>query len=314
MINNLLKKINNKFLSSNNYEFYDNAIIFDSNNEKYVIKNNNGAILGIYNYLNSRGFDYIPNILDSDNDSYLYKYEYDYKIPEEQRAKDLIKLLALLHNKTVYYKDVSIDEFKEIYEKLSYQIDNTYKYYEDVISMIENTIYPSPAEYMLERNISTIFNCLDFSKQTLEGWYEIVSNSLKKREVLIHNNIDINNLIINDKKTLISFDNAKRDLCIYDFIKFFKENYNKYDFNELYNEYIKKFPLLKEEKLLFYTLLFIPKKIYFDKNEIKALKNVTDLCNYLYKANGLFMENEAKNTKKQDHEINKKQENMKPST
>ena len=46
-------------------------------------------------------------------------------MPKEQRMSDLIKTSALLHNKTVYYKDTSVDEVKELYEYLSNKIVNT---------------------------------------------------------------------------------------------------------------------------------------------------------------------------------------------
>lgn len=302
-IKDALRKVGNE---AQRYEFYKNALIFtDKENKKHVIKTNKNNILQIYNYLNSRGFNYLPNLEYCNDDTYVYEFKDDIRTPSEQKMSDLIKLDALLHNKTVYYKDISLDEVKEIYEDLSKKIEDTYKYYDDLITLIEEDVYYSPSGYMLARNCSTIFSCLEFCRHELEDWYSIMQNKTKKRVVLLHNNIDPTHVIRGHDNVLISFDNAKRDIPIYDFINLYKKMYDKYDFNELYKEYKKIFPLLEEERKLMFIILFIPEKVSFSKNEMKSTIEVSKLCNYLVTTDKLFMENEAKNTKEQDNEVNK---------
>lgn len=285
-------------------EIYKNSVIYTSETgEKFVAKENNNNILDIYNYLNSRGFGYLPRMVYCDNNAYIYEYVNDTVTPDEQRISDLVKLDALLHNKTVYYKDISLDEVKEIYEKLSNKIKNVFNYYDDLITMIENNVYMSPSEYMLARNCSSIFSCLNFCQKELDEWYEITSKKNKKRVVLLHNNLDPKHILNADDNILISWNNAVRDLPIYDFIKLYKKNYNKYDFNELYKEYIHKFPLLEEETKLMYIILFIPEKIVFKSSEFDSTIEVAKLCNYLFTTDKLFMENEAKNRKIQNNNI-----------
>lgn len=289
------------------YELHDNAVIYtDKTGKKFVAKKNNNNILSMYNYLNSRGFGYLPRLNYCDNYGYVYEYQDDIDTPLEQKMSDLIKIDALLHNKTVYYKDIPIDEVKEIYENLKSKIKNTFNYYDDLITMIEGKIYMSPSEYLLARNCSSIFSCLNFCLKELDEWYEIMSTRTKKRVVLLHNNLDPKHLIRNDDNILISWNNATRDLPIYDFIKLYKANYDKYNFNELYKEYLNRFPLLEEEKKLMYIILFIPEKITFKSNELQSTIMVGNLCNYLYITDRLFMENEAKNTEKQNHKIDEK--------
>ena len=53
-----------------------------------------------------------------------------------------------------------------------------------------------------------------------------------------------------------------------------------------------------------FTILFIPRKIFFDKSELKTTIDVANLCNYLVSTDKLFMENETKNSEKQNHNIN----------
>ena len=112
-----LSKIKEICPKAKKYEFYKNAVIYkDENDNKHVVKENKDDALKIYNYLNSRGFSYLPKLEYLDKEVYIYKYEEDLEMPKEQRMSDLIKTSALLHNKTVYYKDTSVDEVKELYE------------------------------------------------------------------------------------------------------------------------------------------------------------------------------------------------------
>lgn len=286
------------------YEFHSDSVIYkDETGKKHVIKENNGNILETYNYLNSRGFGYLPRLEYCDNEVYVYEYKEDTKTPDEQRMSDLIKMDALLHNKTVYYKDTSLDEIKEIYENLSMKIDNTYNYYDDIITMIESNVYMSPSEYMLARNCSSIFSCLNFCRKELDEWFEIMKDKSKKRMVLLHNNLNPNHLIRAEENVLISWNKTTRDIPIYDFIGLYKKYYAEYDFNELYKEYLKRFPLTKEERKLMFIILFIPPRLPAFQSEIKATEEVAKLCNYLVTTDKLFMENEAKNTKEQNDKI-----------
>ena len=307
MNNNLFKNIIKKQCRSvKKYEIRKNAIIYTNSDGNMFVAKQNGksSIINTYNYLNSRGFGYVPRLVYQDNDGYVYEYVDDCLTPNEQRISDVVKMDALLHNKTVYYKETSLDEVKKTYEKLNSKIDDVFSYYDELVFSIESYYYASPSEYLLIRNCSVIFSCLNFCKQELKKWYEIVSNKNKKREVLLHNNLDPSHLIRNHENVLISWDYATRDLPIYDFIKLYKNNYNKYDFSDLYKEYIKRFPLLKEEKILMFIILFIPEKIKFDDNELKNTMEVSKLCNYLFITDKLFMENETKNTEEQNHYVN----------
>ncbi len=284
------------------YELYDNALVFTCFNDvKHVIKTNKNNILQIYNYLNSRGFDYLPKLEYCSDDVYMYEFKNDTNTPDEQKMSDLIKLDALLHNKTVYYKDISLDEVKEIYESILNQINEVYKFYDEYLDNIEQNVYYSPSNYMLSRNCSTLFSCLEFCYNELKQWYLIMQNKTKIREVLLHNNLDEKHLIKGRNNFLISFDNAKRGMPIYDFINIYKKKYDKYDFNELYKEYQMLFPLLEEEKKLMFIILFIPDKITISKSELKNTLEISRLCNYLVTTDKLFMENEAKNTEEQNN-------------
>ena len=81
-----------------------------------VLKKCKFDIYKLYNYLNSRSFNYLTDIIDYKDDTVTLKYEEDYSIDINQKGIDLIKLVGLLHSKTTYYKVIGKDKYKEIYD------------------------------------------------------------------------------------------------------------------------------------------------------------------------------------------------------
>ena len=94
--------------------------IFNCTSGNYVIKEKkNKDIKELYNYLSSRNFMYYPKLIEDNRDEVnVYEYVEDNSIDEEQKLIDLIKLISLLHSKTSYYKEITNDKIKEIYEEL----------------------------------------------------------------------------------------------------------------------------------------------------------------------------------------------------
>ena len=43
-------------------------------------------------------------------------------MPDEQKMLDMIDLVGLLHNKTTYYKNIDLDDYKKIYEDIANNI------------------------------------------------------------------------------------------------------------------------------------------------------------------------------------------------
>ena len=184
--------LNKYSLKPHRYEVRGKVTIIDTDNGKYVIKEKNrDRNLPIYEYLNSRNFNYYPKILSDDGDDYeVIEYIESSMMPEEQKLMDMIDLVSLLHSKTTHYKEVDIADYKKLYEDIANNIEYLYSYYNDIITVIEGRVYMSPAEYLLARNISRIFSALNYSKDELEKWYEIVEKKTKQRLVVLHNNLD----------------------------------------------------------------------------------------------------------------------------
>lgn len=267
------------------------CLIASINDKKYAIKDkSNDNIKSIYEYLSSRNFDYFPKLI-VDNDKYdIYEYIEEVDNPIEQKAYDMIDLISLLHNKTTYYKEMDIDEYKEIYESVSYKINSRMNYYNNLMNMIEREMFMSPSHYLIARNISKIFGSLEYSKKNINEWYDLVKTKGKKRLVTLYNNIDLNHVIRNKDLYLLSWDKSKTGIPIYDIYNFYFKYYKVLDFKDLLKHYENRYPLLEEEKKLFNILISIPDEIDFKSNEMDNCKNVKKIIDYIYKSEVLVFE------------------------
>ena len=279
-----IKDLLNEYdLKATRYENNGKVTIIDTNQGKYVIKkktNNN-----IYKYLNARSFTYYPSKIGEDDEYILSEYIEPIDMPDEQKMVDLIELVALLHNKTTFYKEVDQDNYKEIYENLNQTIDYLKNYYDDLIRVIETKIYMSPAEYLLARNITIIYESIFYSKQQLDKWYQLVKGKRKQRFVVLHNNLELSHFIRSKYPYLISWDKAKIDIPIYDIYNLYQKHYYDFDFESIFNIYQSHYPLLEEEKILFYILIAIPDKLTFEKNEYETVKKWSRQIDKIYKTN-----------------------------
>ena len=256
-------------------------------NNEYVLKENKGNNK-VFSYLDARGFNYYPSNKVLSDKYVLYEYLKDYNISDDERAIELINLVSLLHSKTTRYNSVSIDDYKKIYEEIDNKIDKLYSYYSDLNELIEQEIYMSPSNYLLVRNISKIYSSLNYCKNELDNWYELVKDNKKERVALIHNNLSLDHLIRNENSYLISWDKFKFDNPIYDLYNFYKSNYEKVEFSSLLELYQKRYPLKQNELKLFFILISLPDKIEFTNNDFNNCKLVDKMLDYLYKTDSII--------------------------
>ncbi len=291
-MNNLRSFLNKNDLILNRLTIKNKTKILDTNRGTLVLKkkDNNINLTNTFNYLESRSFDNYPKRVFENNNYDVYEYINGYNEPDEQKILDLINLLTILHYKTTFYKEVDIDYFKEIYESTINKIDYIYNYYTDIISLIETSIYMSPVEYLIARNISKIYESLNYSKENINKWYELVKNKRRIRVVNIHNNLSLEHYIKGNKPYLISWEKSKIDNPIYDLYNLYLNHYLDFDFSELFLNYESKYPLLKEERILLFSLMTIPWKFEFDDTEYNLCKNARMLFDYLYKTEKLVTE------------------------
>lgn len=271
-------------------------------NQVYILNTDEGMIVAkpspkinynkLYKYLHSRNFNYLPKKLDTERtDILLLEYQEDLSINDTQKSNDLINLVALLHSKTSYFKNITNDSYKDIYDTLKNNIYYIYNLYESNYEEYIKKPYPSPSEYLFLRNYSIIYNAINYCKIKLDEWYESIKDKNKERVALLHNNLSLDHLIKNNNEYLISWDSYTFDTPILDLYNFYKKEWYKIDFKELLNTYEKTYPLLEEEKSLLDLLISIPYSINKEDNEYLNTYNIRKLINYLFNSSNIAINN-----------------------
>ena len=284
-ISEILKKYN---IKPHRYIKNGKATIIDTEMGRFVVKKNNKN-KKIFDYLKSRSFNYYPKIISDEDEEYeISEYIEELDYPNEQKMLDLINLISLLHNKTTHYKEIDYDDYKQIYEDIKNNIEYLESYYNDIITLIETHIYMSPSEYLLARNISRIFIALNFCKEEIENWYELIKDKTKQRVVVLHNNLDLSHFFKMDSSYLISWDKSKIGIPIFDLYILYKRHALDFDFSEVLKQYEQNYPLQKDEKKLFFILIALPPKIDFDKSIYEQTKEISNQMDIMYKTEKLI--------------------------
>jgi len=260
------------------------ARILETTSGNYVVKEKKRDLKNLFDYLNSRSFNAYPKLLEHNrSDVNVIEYIEELDIPKEQKAIDLIKVIGLLHQKTTYYKSVSLDTHQEIYEMIDGNIAYLRAYYDHLFEFNFSKLYMSPSEYFLIRNYSKIKAALDFCKKEIDLWFDIVKTENKQRVCTIHNNLSLDHFLENDQSYLISWEDSKTDSPVLDMVNFYKNEYFDLDFESLMTRYFEKNPFSESEKKLFFVSISLPPKIEILDSEFLTVKNVRDGLDYLFK-------------------------------
>ena len=268
------------------YTIKGKSTILETTCGDFIIKPKNKDINELYTYLTNRGFMNYPKIIDSSRDEVnVFEYVEDIKLPKEQKCDDLIEIIASLHNKTSYFKEVSEDKFKSIYEDIKSNISYLSNYYNTLYEIGFNEVYASPSNYIFMRNHFKINAALEYANSELDNWYSLVTNETKIRVCLIHNNLELNHLLNNK---LISWDNYMIDTPVIDIVKLYKNEWKNINFSEILERYIYKFPLLDYEKKLLFILISMPPQIKKSNNEFEKCKVISEVMDYVFKTEELI--------------------------
>lgn len=259
---------------------YKNNVIINEDN--VIKKKTNNDISELFNYLDSRSFNSYPKILNEDEKTYTMQLINSNNYYEITKGVELIKTVSELHYKTIFYKDVSKNKYRNIYNKISNNIEYLKKYYLDLIESIENEIYMSPSHYLIARNYSIIDSSLEYASRELKKWFNLVQSKNKERVCIIHNNLSLNHFVKDSKSYLLSWDNHIIDTPILDLYNFYKKEGYRLDFNYLLNVYNENLELLKEERMLLYILISIPPKIEMIDDEYKNTINIKNILDYIH--------------------------------
>jgi len=152
-------------------------------------------------------------------------------------------------------------------------------YYLDLQDYIESLDFPTPAQYLLLKNISRFYSLLRFSKEKLENWFRDDNKNI--REVLLIKDVNLSNFRVGEKNYFVDFKKAEKGLVIYDLVDFYKNVAVDLDFASLFNYYNSRYQLNRAEMNLFYSLIAIPEKISFFKKNYEDTVRVRKVVDYV---------------------------------
>lgn len=276
----VLKKIYRPY----RYTILGKSVLLNTTSGDFVVKEKgNKDIKELYAYLNSRNFTCFPKLIeDSRSDVNVYEYISGVSMPEEQKALDLIEAVAGLHNKTTFYKTITVDDFKAIYDNIKNNIVYLKNDYNRMYEEIKKEIYMSPSHYSLIRNIYKVFAALEFAENELDVWFSLVKEETKKRVSLIHNKLSLEHFIKSNEDYLISWEDYRTDTPIMDLVNFYQKDFFTIHFDVVLSKYFEKVHLSEDEKKLFFIIISIPKKIEFSGDEFKDCKMVRESLDYIF--------------------------------
>ena len=279
-MNNYKHLINKNNLKVNRITYKNNSIIIETPLGLFMIKENDN--IKTYDYLLSRGFNYLLPIIDYDNSNILFKYEEGIDYNTNEKLQDFIRILAFLHNKTSYYININDNYNKEIYDKYNNYISDIKEYYDNLASDIENKDYYSPNEYLFIRNINIIYkNIFDF-KDRLNKWYKKYKNYTRRRVCTLYNEYSLGSLIKTKENIYLSnFKNSYVDNPIYELNNIYNKFYYDFDYKDLFKIYNKVLELNDYEKDLLLIMNILPPKIVIS-NTIDNIFDIRKKISKLY--------------------------------
>ena len=252
--------------------------IVDTDNGRFVIKKKNKDIKSLYDYLNSRSFTSYADLEGEIDDEYVYKALSEPNTPLEQKSIDMAKTLASLHTKTAFFKDISEDKIKEIYENIISNITYLDNYYDTLYNNLEIKRVLLPSEQVLLEGRSKMKSLCEFLTNETETWYKLTSEKNKERVVYCHNNLSIEHYIDN---RFISWDNYTVDTPVLDLINLYHNDYGKYNFSNFLDKYMTIFELLPEEKHLLFLMISFPIDYTPGIDEMKNTINASKVFDYI---------------------------------
>lgn len=297
---NDLKEIIKKYgFAVNKYKRVGNLHILYTDKGNFCLKKKKRQdIADIISYLKAKHFNNVLEFLSDENDEFeVTRYISEVPLLNEDKAMEAIYLISMLHNKTTFYKSISLDEVKCFYEQKVDEITNLKSYFDNLCYIFDENLFMSPSQYLFVRNITILYNALDYSKYYIDKWYNIMKNKTTKRVVMNHNNLELSHVISSDNTYFINWNEASIDVPIMDLYKFFRNNFLLIDICSLFQVYTSKYQLFKEEYYLLFSLLLIPLNFEFLDCEIENTKMVYDNYKYLSSVLSFISKNNLENNK-----------------
>ena len=246
----------------------------------------------ISEYIDALGVECFIDIYYNKNKEVLTKYnhKYLYMMPyielqaaslKEYKLKFYFETLAYIHMKSFYNIKVNKDYFNTLKKDIISIIKEREIYYEKMVETYEKITFRSPSGWMLLMNYYRIYESLNESMRYLKLYFDEIENHEHIRVSLVYKNFDYNHIALKQKR-LLSVDHMSVDLPIYDLFDMYQKIPDMlFDLDCFAIHYFSKIELLKEEKLLLFSLMQIVPLVRFENNEIDNIIKLSRLMYYL---------------------------------
>lgn len=213
---------------------------------------------------------YLSNWIVSDN-----------AIVKELKLKFYYECLAYLHTTSFFNYSVSKSFFKQQINDIKAIIQERCYYYDELMTNFERVVYRSPTGWMFVMNYHRIEASLKKAMELLNCYEMYVENLDMIRLCLTYNNFSYNHVMMKEGR-LISIDQIKINLCIYDIYHMYQKIPEFiFDFDIITDSYFGKVELLKEERLLLQCLLHVVPVVELGHDEINNIILMSRLLYYL---------------------------------
>lgn len=274
------------------YTYLKDIKIIDSDGDKVLIKRKKRYDIDkIYKYLDDHNINnYLKPFKITDKELY-FNYLNKKGLDNDEVAKHLMYSLSDLQNKTTIYKEIDKDKLKEEYDIFKSRITYLEEYYFTMQDIIENKVYMSPSEYLFIRNVSIIYKAINYSKNIVDDWYKIMKDKRRERYVYAHGKCELSHFIIADNDYFISLEKAHLERPPFDFINFFKKNFNDTDMISNFRLYQHRY-LYKEEEYLYLLInITIPEKIDIYPSSLTKCLELTNFFDRLKLTSEFILKN-----------------------
>ena len=247
-----------------------------------------------FSLLKKIDYPFYQESINKDEDSYgLYLYHDDEC--DDFKEKKMIQAFAYLHHKTMFAIQYSQQQLLEFYHSVQERIQDVLDYYDDLMNYIQSFSFPRIDYYCLIINISLFFHSIYQAFYYLEEWYQHYNSDSVLRKAFLIQDTSFHNFCCSNNSYFYNFSKSHEDLMIYDFVSFYRANFDCCDMKELFFEYQKLLSYSVDEMNLFFCFISIPNKVLFESSIYDNTVLLNNELDYIRKTEQFISEKNKEN-------------------
>ncbi len=256
----------------------------------YLFLENDSIRKKTFSLLKNIDYPFYRESINKDEDSYgLYLYHEDDEC-DDYKEKKMIQAFAYLHHKTMFAIHYSQQQSLELYRSIQKKIQDVLDYYNDLMDYIQSFSFPRIDYYCLIINISLIFHSIYQAFYYLDEWYQHYNIDSVLRKAFLIQDTSFHNFCCSKNSYFYNFSQCHEDLLIYDFVSFYRTNFDCCDMKKLFFEYQRILSYSVDELNLFFCIISIPNKVLFESSIYNNTIFLNNELNYIKKTEQFISE------------------------